>query len=234
MAVSTAVLRELHRIHVQLSDLRDRLARGPRRVRIHADNVADQQSKLDAALAAVKQTRLVIDRKQLDLKSCEQKIVDLKAKLNVCNSNKEYQTLLEQIAATEMANSVLADEILEGMEKADQLEAIVAEARVQLEAAAAELTKCESTVAAETEVVLVDVARLEGEQTSCEQELPAEIQVDYQRVIASKGAEGMAEAQGQVCLGCGKQITLNMQNELLMSLPVFCKSCGALLYISES
>ena len=53
------------------------------------------------------------DRKQLDLKASELRIADWKVKLNTCSSNKEYQTMNEQIAAAEMAGSVLADEILE-------------------------------------------------------------------------------------------------------------------------
>jgi len=234
MAVSTAVLRELHRIHAQLSDLRDRLARGPRSVQVHENNVAQQQAALEAAQEAVKQTKLAIDRKQLDLKSSENRIEDLKTKLNGCSSNKEYQMLLEQIAAAEMANSVLSDEILEAMEKGDQLEITVGEAQKQVDAAQAEWTKCCDRVAAESEVVRADIERLEGELTAAEKELPDDMKVDYERVIRSKGAEGMAGSENQVCLGCGKQITLNMHSELLLSKPVFCKSCGSLLYIAES
>ena len=233
MAVSAAVLRELHRIHVQLSDLRDRLARGPRQIQVHTNNVALQQAKLDAAQESVKQTKMAADQKQLDLTSSESKIVDLKAKLNGAGSNKEYQTLLEQIAATEMANSVLADEILEAMEKSDELEAGVGEAKTEVAAAQTELNKCQAKVDGESEVIRGDITRLEAELIEAEKALPADIKADYQRVIESKGAEGMAEAENQVCLGCGKQITLNMQNELMLSKPVFCKSCGSLLYIGE-
>lgn len=233
MAVSTAVLRELHRIHVQLSDLRDRLARGPRQVQVHTNNVAAQQATLEAALEKVKQTKMAADKKQLDLKTSENKIDDLRAKLNGCSSNKEYQMLLEQIAATEMTNSVLADEILELMEKSDQFEAVVTESNVHVAAAEAELTKCQKRVSAESEVMLVDVERLEGELAAADKELPAELKADYERIIRSKGSDGMSEVEGQVCLGCGKQITLNMLNELMMSKPVFCKSCGCLLYLCE-
>ncbi|NOZ41124.1 MAG: phospholipase [Planctomycetes bacterium] len=234
MAVTTAVLRELHRIHVQLSDLRDRLARGPRQVQVHTNNVAQQQSTLKAAQLSVKQTKMAADKKQLDLKTSENKIDDLKAKLNGCSSNKEYQMFLEQIAATEMTNSVLSDEILEAMEKTDQLEVVVNEAKTNVEAATAELAKCQKKVTAEAVVIRTDIERLEGELTAAEKELPIELKNDYQRIIRSKGSEGMSEVEGQVCLGCGKQITLNMLNELLLSKPTFCKSCGCLLYMSES
>ena len=48
----------------------------------------------------------------------------LKAKLNAAASNREYQALKDQIAADQMAGSVLADEILEALEKIDELAAV--------------------------------------------------------------------------------------------------------------
>ena len=233
MAVSTTVLRELHRTHSQLGDLRERLARGPRRVQAHGANVARQQAALAAAKEEVKLTKKIVDSKQLDLKTGENKILDLKAKLNGCSSNKEYQTLLEQIAASEMAGSVLTDEILEAMEKVDQLEIGVAEEKSLLKAAEAELESCRQAVTAETSDIEADITRLEGELAAAEKELPADFKIDYQRVIQAKGADGMAEAEESVCQGCGYQITLNMQNELMLSKPVFCKACGCLLYMAE-
>ena len=234
MAVSSAVLRGLHRIHCQLAELRERLDRGPRQIKAREANVAKFEAQLTAAQDNVKQTKMLADQKQLDLKSGENKISDLKTKLNVCSSNKEYQALLEQIAASEMANSVLADEILEAMEKGDQLEVAVGEAKAQLEAAQTELSKCRDSVATESELIRGDVARLEGELTELEKQLPAVMKDDYHRVIRSKGADGMALAEEGVCLACGNLVTLNMQNELLLAKPVFCKACGCLLYVGET
>lgn len=233
MSVSAEVLRELHRIHRQLADLRERLDRGPRQIRAREANVTESETALESARESVKQTKMTADQKQLDLKSSENKIEDLKAKLNTCSSNKEYQTLLEQIAAAEMANSVLADEILEGLEKVDALEVKVDEEKGKVEVAKTELATCRDKVASESELIRGDISRLEVELSEVEKKIPAEAKVDYLRVIRSKGAEGMAEAQDQVCLACGSQITLNMLNELLLSKPVFCKSCGCLLYLGE-
>ncbi len=234
MAVSAAVLRELHRIHCQLAELHERLDRGPRQIKAREANVAKFEADLATAQESVKQTKMLADQKQLDLKSGEIKIADLKAKLNACSSNKEYQTLLEQIAASEMANSVLADEILEAMEKGDQLEVAAGGAKTHLEAARTELSKCRDSVASESELIRGDVARLEGELVELEKQLPTEMKEDYRRVIRSKGADGMALAEDGVCLACGNLATLNMQNELLLSKPVFCKACGCLLYMGEN
>jgi uncharacterized protein len=59
------------------------------------------------------------------------------------------------------------------------------------------------------------------------------LKVDYQRVVREKGADALAEAGDHVCGGCGQQITANMQSDLVMSRPVFCKVCGRLLYLPE-
>ena len=231
MSVTAAALRELHRTHQQLAELRDRLERGPKQVRAREANVAQLEARLAEARERTKQTQIAVDRKQLDLKSGEQKIVDLRVKLNACSSNREYQALLEQIAAAEMAGSVLSDEILEGLEKIDQLAAQAKEAEKNLAAGKQELEKARHTIADSAKSIGDDLTRLEAELIEAEKALPADFKADYQRVVRSKGADSLAVADDGVCTGCGQQITLNMQNELKLSKLVFCKSCGRLLYL---
>jgi len=233
MSVTAAALRELHRIHQQLADLRDRVERGPKQIRARDANVQQAKAKLEEARGRVQETQMTISRKQLDLKAGEQKVVDLKVKLNAASSNKEYQALMEQIAAAEMAGSVLADEILESMEKVDTLAVAVKEAEKQLEAATQELDKTRRSVEEAAASLRSDIARLEGELASAEAALPSEFKADYNRIVRGKGPKAMAAVEDGVCGGCGQQITLNMQNELRLSKPVFCKACGCLLYLSE-
>ena len=233
MALSAELLQLLHRVHRQLADLHDRQERGPRQVKAREANVAKLDADLAAANDAVKQAKLASDRKQLDLKANENRIADWKVKLNVCSNNKEYQTMTEQIAAAEMAGSVLADEILEVFEKIDQLDVAAGESRQRLEAAKGELSKVRDAVAEEGRLIAGDITRLEAELAEAEKQLPADFRDDYRRVIRGKGADGMAPLVDGVCEGCGKQVTLNMQNSLLLGKPVFCTACGRLLYTGE-
>lgn len=233
MSVTAAALRELHRIHQRLADLRDRLERGPKQVRAREGNVSQLDAKLVEARDRAKQMQMAIDRKQLDLKSGEQKVLDLRVKLNGANSNREYQSFLEQIAAAEMAGSVLSDEILEGMDKIDQLGLATKEAEKNLAAGKQEMDKAKQAVAASADSIRADVAQLETELVQAENALPGDLKADYERVVRSKGADSLSAAEDGVCAGCGQQITLNMQNELRLSKLVFCKSCGRLLYLPE-
>ena len=125
MNISADALRELHRIHRQLTDLRDRFERGPKQVAAVDANVKKMELELEQAKDAAKKTRILADQKQLQLKGREDKIKELKGKLNQATSNREFQALKEQIAADEQANSVLSDEILEALEKMDQLQIVV-------------------------------------------------------------------------------------------------------------
>lgn len=233
MSITAAALRELHRLHQQLADLRDRLERGPKQVRIREASVTQLEARLAESRDKAKQTQMGVDRKQLDLKAGEQKVIDLRVKLNAASSNREYQALLEQIAAAEMAGSVLSDEILEGLEKIDQHAVGVKEAEKNLAAGKQELDKAKKHVEDATAAIHADITRLEAELIQAEKELPAEVKPDYQRVVRSKGADSLSAVDDGVCTGCGQQITLNMQNELKLSKLVFCKSCGRLLYLPE-
>src|SRR5262245_16399320 len=231
MSITAAALRELHRVHQQLGDLRDRLERGPKQVRAREGSVTQLEAKLAEAKEKAKQIQVAADRKNLELKSGEQKVVDLRAKLNAASSNKEYQALLEQIAAAEMAGSVLADEILEALEKIDQGSGVVKEAEKQLAAGKQELDKSRKGVQDSAAGITADIQRLEAELAAAEKSLPGDLKADYQRVVRSKGADSLAVADDGTCTGCGQSITLNMQNELRLARLVFCKSCGRILYL---
>jgi predicted nucleic acid-binding Zn-ribbon protein len=81
--------------------------------------------------------------------------------------------------------------------------------------------------------LIADVHRLEAELKTAEARLPADAREGYQRVVRSKGCEGMAQVEGEFCSGCHRQITPNMYNSLRLGQIVFCNSCGRLLYLPE-
>ncbi|MBL9124097.1 MAG: hypothetical protein JNG90_10730 [Planctomycetaceae bacterium] len=233
MSALAASLRELHRIHQQLSDLRDRLRRGPKQVEAHTVNVTRLEADLAAAQAQLKAGKVAVDQKQLLLKSSEGKVLDLKAKLNSANNNREYQALLEQIAATEMAGSVLADEILEALEQVDAFQAQIGEAQTKLAKGKEELARATDAVAAQAGELKNEVTRLEAELREAEGVLPADVRETYNRMVKSKGSDCMAKLESDSCGGCYQQLTPNMINSLQLGHMVFCKSCGRLLYTPE-
>ena len=124
MTGSAESLRELHRLHRQTTELRNRLARGPKQIKAKENNLTHVEGELDATKEKHKKSQLLLSEKELNLKERENRILDIQAKLNSASSNREYTTFVEQIAADEQANSVLADEILELYDKVAELSLI--------------------------------------------------------------------------------------------------------------
>lgn len=226
-------LRELHRIHQQLGDLHDRLRRGPKQVEARRGNVARLEQALADAQAELKASRVTVDQKQLLLKSSEAKVAELKVKLNTASSNREYQALKEQIAATEMAASVLADEILEALELVDDFQRKIAEAQENVGKGKEELARTSEAVSAKEGELKSEVARLEAELRETEEVLPVDARDAYQRMVKSRGSDCMARVEGDSCGGCFQQLTPNAQNSLRLGQMVVCGSCGRLLYLPE-
>jgi uncharacterized protein len=231
--IGTTVLRVLHRIQRQLTDLRERLDRGPRQIRVAETHVQHCQAELDKTKAEDKAMRMAGDQKQLQLKSNEEKVKELRRKLNGASSNREYQLLLEQIAADEMANSVLADEILEAMDKNDAFKHNVAEAEAALAAANQKVAELRAEVAKTEPGLKAEIAKFEAELRQSEETLPSDIRDLYNRIVRQKGEDALAIIENQFCGGCNQQIPLNLCNKVLLGHPVSCKSCGRLLYLPE-
>jgi predicted nucleic acid-binding Zn-ribbon protein len=233
MTATTETMSQLHRIHKQLTDRRERLEAGPHRVMAHEARFAKLENDKALAKENATQLRMAIDSKQLLLQTAENKISELKGKLNACSSNREYQALSEQIAAAEMANSVLEDEILEAMDRSEQLALVVTEAEGEVFKGVTFLADAKQSVSEEEQAHKLSIAQLKSELAEAEMHLPDEVRSDYDRIVRTRHEDSMAAVEGDICIGCYQKITPNMVNLLAMKKVVICKACGRLLYLAE-
>jgi uncharacterized protein len=230
---TTELLRTLHRIHRQLGDLKGRLARAPRLAQAHQSNLDKLQTQLEVAKTNARSQQMGNDAKQLQLSIGEETVKKRQTQLSEANDNREYQALKDQIAAADMANSVMTDEILEGMEKLDELNEKVAEAQATVEKAAAEAQKSQQTTDEEQPLIEADIARAQSQLDQAEGELPTDYHELYNRLIARMGEDALSSLNGHFCGGCNQKIPVNMINALLMARPIACMTCGRMLYLPD-
>ncbi len=233
MTIEASALRELHRLHRQISDLRSRLERGPRQIAALDNNLKRLVEAVAAAKQTYQRTRITINEKELQLREREGRMLDVRGRLNSCSSNREYQAYMEQIAADEQANSVLSDEIIELLDKAASDQDAVKTAEANQQHCAAELAKLTERVESEHAGLESELGRVDRQLKEAELVLPSDVRADYQRVAKAHGEEALAPLEGECCGGCFQRVTPQMLNELTMSKAVFCKSCGRLLYLPE-
>jgi len=231
--VSTSVLRTLHRIHRQLTDLRERLERGPKQVRAAEASVQQQENNLAAVDAESKAIRMAADAKQGELRASEEKVRELESQLKTASSNREYQILKDQIAAKKVTNSLLDDEILERWDKLDQFKQKIVQAQAAVARAREKVDAVRSEVQKNEPLIRGDIQRLEAELKQCEAALPATVRELYNRVVRHRGEDALAAVENEYCSGCHQHVPLNVCAEIKLSHPQFCKTCGRLLYIPE-
>ena len=193
MSVTAAALRELHRIHQQLAELRDRLERGPKQVRAREANVAQLEAKLAEARDRAKQTQMAVDRKQLDLKAGEQKVVDLRVKLNAANSNRNTRRCSSKSPRPKWPAACCPMKSSKAMEKVDELQLGVKEAEKNAGRRQAGTGK---DAPGRRRLGRLDPRRHRRASKRArrrpKQALPADLKADYQRVVRSKGADSLA------------------------------------------
>jgi predicted nucleic acid-binding Zn-ribbon protein len=175
------------------------------------------------------------DAKQTQLRGGEEKVKKLHDQLNAAGSNREYQALKEQIAAVEMANSVLADEILESLERLDEFAQKIAEAEAQMEKAQVQRELNRKGIDEMRPTIEADIERLEAELAEVERTLPDDFTAIYRRAVAARGEAALAPLHGEFCGGCNRKVPLNDINKLLMTeaKPLVCRACGRMLYAPE-
>ncbi|MEL6107842.1 MAG: phospholipase [Planctomycetota bacterium] len=228
--LSSDLLRRLHSLQTQVAELEGQLNRGPRQIKAGEALIAQATQKLETARQDVKTATMACDEKQLQLNGREDRIEDLKAKLNTASSNKEFDLLKEQIAADQQANSVQSDEILEGLERIDQLQADVKAADKELSEITKEQQDRAASIEGRMEVVSADLDHVRVELEKHEKEIPVSIRGDYRRLYDGRGPESLAPVEEGCCGGCNQTLTTQMVDRIRLQMLVTCPSCSAWLY----
>ncbi len=232
MSSSSQALVKLHNLHLRLREVQEDLARGPRQVQMRTVAKQRRQAELDSARDRLKQARSTADSKNLQLKTSEAKIADLKAKLNIAATNREYEIITGQIAADTMATSVLEDEILEALTKVDQLQVEVGQSEQAVKQAELDLQNAVADAAAREPGFREQEKSLLAAVTAAERFLPPDMLPQYRRGVQAFGADAMASVENRVCQSCYVQLTAQKLVELKSGKLMFC-TCGRLLYLAD-
>lgn len=230
MPPRTNGVKELHRLHLQLKEAQDQLERGPRQLKARQQIAIQKQADLETAKQAQKTAKMAVDQKNLQLKSCETKLGELKGKLNSATSNREYDALRKEIDADNMAKSVLEDEIIAALEKVDSAQISIKKAEQELAAAQAEEKRFAADQAATEAPLRAKRTELESAVAAAETCLPDDAANYYRRLVQKHGAEALAQVDGNICSACYVALPPQLMVQLNAGQIVFCKTCGRLLY----
>ncbi|MEZ5944483.1 MAG: hypothetical protein R3C18_24100 [Planctomycetaceae bacterium] len=225
-------LPQLHSLLRQLHGVQDELASGPRQIKIREKRIAAAEQLVVERSRDLTQTRADADSKNLDLKTKEQDLHKLRGKLNAAATNREYEILQGQIEADTVAKSVLEDEIIEFLERAELIQQEIAQAKEAVVQLKEQLQKFTAEFEAKLPGLESRKAELEKQLAEAEKPLPGNIKDHYQRIRVAHGADALACADTGSCSECF--VTITTQNKVLLNSgnALLCPSCGRLLYVT--
>lgn len=232
--ISADLLQRLHRIYRQRNDIQGQIDRCPRQIAAGETQVQKCRQAVIDAIDAAKRTKLAADQKQLQLKEREDRLDTLQGKLNAASSNREYDSFKEQIAADKQANSVLSDEILELLERIDQLEIDRMTREADVVQRVAEHETMVTTVSERLVSLTNDLALVEAERAEAEALVPTGAKQEYDRLVAARGEDALAPVDGDTCGGCYQMLTTQIINRIRLSHLVRCPACNAFLYTKKT
>jgi len=227
------LLKSLHLKLRLITDIDERIRKGPLKVKVVKSNEAEFLKALEAAKESLMTLRKASNEKQMQLGEREAKIENLKAKLNTCDSNKEFQLLKDRIAADTQANSVLQDEILEQLEKLDVLQEEQDSAKKNYEQSQTDTKSVQSQVESELKELELEKVRVSTELAEAEKGIPIDLTVEYRRLVKGKGEDALGSTDTSTCGNCNQQISKQFVSDLTLRKPVFCQGCGCLMYLAD-
>ncbi len=233
MSTAASGLRELHQLHIQLRDVNEKLARGPKQIKARELFVQRKQAELETQKEKLITQKKAADERSLQLKTNEAKIAELRGKLNTASSNREFDIINGQIAADTMANSVLEDEILECLEKVDQAQVEHGKLGEEVQAALAQVERLSKETADAEPGLREEAASLGAAIAEAEKGLPGDVAVVYRRLLNAHGSGALAAVVNGACSECNVGLSPQSRVELNSGKITFCRPCGRLLYLPE-
>ncbi|NNJ24409.1 zinc ribbon domain-containing protein [Alienimonas chondri] len=230
MTETAAGLSRLHSVHRDIARVREALARGPRQVRARRKAVQNKEADIAAMREKLVALKKSGDAKNLQLRTNEEKILGLKAKLNQASTNEVFAALRKEIDADTASNAVLEDEILETLDRVDAFSKEIQAALADRDKRSEDADALEKKVAEEKAGLEEDLVALEKRLQQSESIIPSSLQVDYRRLVEHHGANAMAPVEDRVCTSCQTTVSPQQKVQLNMGEFVFCRSCGRLLY----
>ncbi|MDR2345297.1 MAG: hypothetical protein LBE18_04455 [Planctomycetaceae bacterium] len=229
------VLERIHELQLQLIELNGRLRRGALLLNSQTAAIQKNDAAFQAATNEYNKLYAYAKQKELEVTHNDQNLAKRKEQLREAKTNKEYQALQLQISADEVARSVLDDEALEAIEKAENYHQNVESAEQELKKSQELFEKTKKKYTEDKPKIEKDIAAVNELLKLEEVKLPHDFKEIYDRLKRNfSGGESLAVVENQrFCGSCNHQIPINSLAIIMQKKPITCSSCARLLYIPK-
>ncbi len=203
---------------------------------IKAMEVSFEEKKQNLANLGKKSLDLQKQRKdkELELASKEEAAKKLQSQLYSLKTNKEYQTMLQQIQDAKADGSLVEEKILILFEESDQAKKEIERENIKIKEE--EKVFIEQKKKVEIRIKECDdrLAVLEAKRKQVAPGLDAKVFSQYERILNSRDGLAIVSVKNNSCSGCNMNIPPQVINLIKMYDNIItCEVCNRILYIKE-
>lgn len=226
-------LKELQNLDIKIHNSEEEKRQKPRILEAPKRKLALTHEQHEASRQNLKKFRIEADKKELDLKSNEEKTNKLSVQINLAKTNKEYAIFQKELNNLKSDNSVLEDETLglfaqaeETQHKLTLLDKDIAETQKQIEQLSREV---------ETTIHQLDqeLEKLRQKRTNLISQISFDVIAGYEKILQHKlDRVALAQAIDGTCQGCHMDLAPQDINNLMkLKEVVVCRNCSRMLYL---
>lgn len=227
------LFRQIHRLRVHARELQTEIDRAPVQLKARQNFTAKQAKLAQEVRDKLKKQKVSVHERESELKSAHEQLQKYRRQLNDVTDQKQFEALKHEIAETETRCAVMEEAILTGLAEIDESTAQVPILEAAAAKAQSELDSFDAETKAKHEQLATELKKTLDELKVAEKEIPADIQPEYSRRVASYGADALASAAGGCCSQCNTTISAQLVLNLTMGQYVTCTLCHRALYLPD-
>lgn len=172
--------------------------------------------------------------KEGELAQKEEATKKLQGQLYQLKTNKEYQTMLQQIADSKADGSVIEDKILELMDKFDQSKADIDKEKQKLQQEEKVFNEQKKKVDERLKVIDGRLSQLDAQRNQAASNVAKEILSEYDRILKNRDGLAIVTVKGDSCQGCNMSVPPQVINLIKMyDRIITCEICNRILCIGD-
>ncbi|MCX5701451.1 MAG: C4-type zinc ribbon domain-containing protein [Candidatus Omnitrophica bacterium] len=198
---------------------------------------------LEAAFEEKKQALTTLEKASLDLQkqkkerelelgSKEEEVKKLQTQLYSLKTNKEYQTMLQQIGSVKADISVIEDKILILIDQVDKAKAEIEREKQGLQEEEKVLNLKKKDIHDRIKEIEDRISQLDSQRKQITPNIDDKVLGQYERILTNRDGLAIVTVKDNSCQGCNMFVPPQVINEIKMyERIVTCEVCNRILYI---
>ncbi len=221
----------LYEVDKEIDELRVRKDIIPQEIQELEQQKIEADKNLREFIESIKHLELLSKRKELDLATLEEQLRKHEAQLLTLKSNEEYQAMLKQIEMDKERISSLEDELLDILEKIEDMQSKRPEVEKETARKIKDIDARIAKLKEELNGIDGKVKLLDSERERRAYFVPKKLLSRYERLRKLGKKDAVVPIVDESCGGCGATIPIQTINEIRASGTVgVCENCGRLIY----